>query len=91
MTRNLTDIVMIFLKDRGWSQYYSDKYWVNSKTVKDPSRQDYTDYGMDLISAFIHEVENLGPFDCYGMPEIGQSQKGYECREILEKYFGKQK
>lgn len=35
----------------GWHTYYHPNYWVNKKVVDDPTRQDYTDYGMSLDEA----------------------------------------
>jgi len=29
----------------GWATWYNPKYWVHTKTVKNPKCQDYTNYG----------------------------------------------
>ena len=82
----IEEVVKRFLKKRGWSQWYNPNAWVNKKCVADPSTQDHTSYAMDIESAFVHEVENLPPFQPMGMPEI--SKKLHRTREdVMEYYF----
>ena len=52
-----------FLESRGWHTWYNPNYWVNKKCVKDPSAQDYTNYGMPLEEALRYEREGRGSFD----------------------------
>ena len=61
-----------FLEENGWGDYYNPNYFVHPKTVDDPKRQDYTNYGMDWKSAWLHEKYDLPPFKCYGFPALGQ-------------------
>ncbi len=84
---NLERTITKFLEKKGWHTYYNPKYWVHQKLVKDPSRQDYTDYGMDLESAFIHEAEDLPPFASMGMPALSQMFSYNDRKEILKYYF----
>ena len=49
---------MAFVKERGWSTWYNEAYWVNPATVADPKQQDYTNYGMSLDDAI--RWENIG-------------------------------
>ncbi len=58
-----------FLKSRGWSTWYHHDYWVHPKTIKDKSRQDYTDYGLSMQDAVKYELENMPPWS--GQPIIG--------------------
>lgn len=82
------ELIEKFLTRRGWGQWYHKNNWVHSKTVKDPAAQDYTNYGMDLQSAFIYEVEGMPSFRPMGLPEI--SKYLHETNnEVLEYYFGK--
>lgn len=82
------ELIEKFLERRGWYQYYNDNYWVNKKTVTPDKGMDYTNYGMDLQSAFIHEVESMPAFRPMGMPEI--SKHLHETKnEVLEYYFNK--
>jgi len=40
-----------FLKERGWHTWYHKDKWVNPKLVKDPTRQDYTNYWLTIDKA----------------------------------------
>lgn len=44
-----------YLMGRGWHQYYHHDYWVNPKTIEDPTRQDYTNFGGTLNEALAFE------------------------------------
>lgn len=57
----------VFLESRGWATFYHPDYWVHKKTVRDPVRQDYTHYGMNLQEAYEFETEHKRPFDI-GLP-----------------------
>lgn len=46
-----------FLKERGWSTWYNEDYWVNPKVIEDPKSQDYTNYGLSLEDAYAWETE----------------------------------
>lgn len=46
-----------FLESRGWHTWYHHDYWVHKKLVKDPTRQDYTNYGMNTDQAYEFEME----------------------------------
>ena len=61
------------LTRRGWSRWYADDYWVHPKTVVDPSRQDFTDYGMGVEMAFRWETEGGRPFPCCGIPALSMA------------------
>jgi hypothetical protein len=84
----LESIVSKWLKKRGWNTWYNKDYWVNPKCVADSTQQDYTNYGMDVASAFIHEVENLPPFQPMGAPELSKTFHKTKA-DVLEYYFGK--
>lgn len=45
-----------FLLSHGWSPWYNENYWVHPKTITDPTRQDYTDYGLSLDKACEYEL-----------------------------------
>lgn len=49
------------LISKGWDTWYNDDYWVHPKTVADPTRQDYTYYGMSFEKAVEWERENRQP------------------------------
>ena len=52
------------LRRRGWDTWYHEDYWVHPKLIKDPSRQDYTNYGMSLEDALKFEgLEKKGQND----------------------------
>lgn len=36
----------------GWADWYHPDYWVHPQVVKDPTRQDYTNYGVSLAEAW---------------------------------------
>lgn len=64
-----------FLEERGWSTYYNPDYWVHEKTIVDKSRQDFTNYGMNLEDAYNFEVNNEKPFDgAYGCMRFREGQ-----------------
>jgi len=44
-----------FLESNGWHQWYNPDYWVHKDLVTDPSRMDYTYYGMSTDEAVKHE------------------------------------
>jgi hypothetical protein len=46
----------IFLKGKGWFQWYHNDYWCNKKCTQDSSKQDYTNYGMSLEKAYEFEL-----------------------------------
>lgn len=58
-----------FLKEKGWHTWYNPDYWVHPKTIKDKTRQDYTEYGLNLEDAYNFEVNN-------GKPWSGQFMHG---------------
>lgn len=62
------DAMRSLLKERGWSLWYSDDYWVHPKTVRNPAAQDYTNYGMPLERAYRFETTGEAPF---GMAPFG--------------------
>lgn len=86
---NEKELIEKFLKRRGWSTWYDNAYWVHEKIV-DSNNMDYTNYGMDLQSAFIFEVENLPKFKPMGLPIISKSRHETD-RDVIEYYFGKTK
>ena len=57
-----------WLKAHGRSTYYHPQYWVNRRTITDPTRQDYTNYGMDVGSAMEWERMGGNPFKSGGLP-----------------------
>ena len=77
-------LIEIFLKSRGWSTWYNDNYWIHPKTVSDPEKQDYTNYGMDLQSAFITEVEKVRPLNM--MERAGFIEIDANMDRVLELY-----
>ena len=44
------------LMSNGWSTWYHPDYWVHTDVIEDPSRQDYTDYGMNIYDALTFEA-----------------------------------
>jgi hypothetical protein len=78
-----------FLKSRGWSTWYNENYWVNPAVVVDKKRQDHTNYGMDLESAYFHEINELGPFDVPlgGIPRMSMVAKGMKHIDKIEEHF----
>lgn len=52
------------MKARWWHTYYNDDYWVHPDLIADPTRQDYTNYGMSFENAVLMESmgkPKLGP------------------------------
>lgn len=90
--KRLDEVVSVWLRRRGWENYYRPDYWVHVKCVEDSKVQDYTNYGMDLISAFLHEAESLPPFRSVGISEVSKSfHRPEKLMEVLEIYFGEDK
>lgn len=52
-----------YLESKGWHTWYNPEYWVHTKTIVDPKRQDYTNYGMSLERAYAYEINNEKPFN----------------------------
>lgn len=50
-----------FLIENGWHTWYNEDYWVHPKVISDPTRQDYTNYGMPRSDAIIFEKEKGKP------------------------------
>jgi hypothetical protein len=77
-----------YVISKGWSTWYNKGYWVNPKTIVDPKSQDYTNYGMDLNSAYCFEKLKLPPFECLGLPIMSQIQQGLDnivkIKELLK-------
>ena len=67
-----------YVISKGWSTWYNKGYWVNPKTISDNKSQNYTDYGMDLNSAYCFEKLKLPPFKCSLMPRMSQIQQGLD-------------
>jgi hypothetical protein len=62
-----------FLRKRGWATWYNDNYYVHPKVVADPSRQDYTNYGMNIDDAYRYETtENVEKFPYAGLPGLSR-------------------
>lgn len=78
-----------FLTSRGWHTWYNKNYWVNKNLVADPKSQDYTNYGMDLKSAYFHEKNQLGPFEVpfCGNARMSMVAKGIKHIDEIEKHF----
>jgi hypothetical protein len=57
-----------YLLDNGWTTYYSREYWVHKDTVELPEKQDYTDYGLSLDSAYKYEILGRPKFRYLGLP-----------------------
>ena len=74
-----------YIISKGWFTYYNPKYWVHEKTVAEPAKQDYTDYGMDLNSAYCFEKLNLPKFQFWGIPRMSQNQQGLENIKKIKK------
>lgn len=57
------------LRDNGWRTWHSKDYWVHPDTVQDPTRQDFTDYGLNLETALRYEKIGRPKFNyCGGIP-----------------------
>lgn len=54
------------LERLGWHTYYNPAYWVHPKTVQDPKRQDYTNYGMSFAEAVEYERKGCPRFSPVG-------------------------
>jgi hypothetical protein len=78
-----------YIKKYGWSTWYNPKYWVNPKIIQDPKTQDYTNYGMDLNSAYCFEKLNLPKLIPCFMPRISQIQHAIENKNAIEKLLRK--
>ena len=76
-----------FIKSKGWSTWYNPRYWVHPKTISDESRQDYTNYGMDLNSAYCFEKLNLPKFEPHfmGFPILSQQKQGLENKKKIQR------
>jgi len=81
-----------YIRSKGWTTWYNEKYWVHSKTVKDQSVQDFTNYGMDLNSAYCFEKLKLPPFEpalfgfgCYQ----SQQKQGLENKNKIQQLLKK--
>jgi hypothetical protein len=78
-----------FLRERGWDTWYGDDYWVNPNLVVEPTVQDYTNYGMDLKSAYAHECLKLGPFKPMGLPGLTMMLKGIDNAEKIKHFLAR--
>lgn len=70
LTKATDDEKRDMLKERGWSLWYSQNYWVHPKTVKNPAEQDHTMYGMTLDRAYQYEINNEPPRPMVMGPEF---------------------
>ena len=52
----------MFIRGLGWDTWYHPAYWVHPKTVADPTRQDYTNYGMSLGDVLRYEENGCPKF-----------------------------
>lgn len=84
----LEDAVKTYLKRRGWSTWYNPNAWVHPKIVADLKSQDYTEYAMDLTSAFIHEAEDMPSFRVPSAFRQTTHDPGSEAFKVLKEYFG---
>lgn len=74
-----------FIKSKGWGTYYDPKYWVHPKVVEDSKRQDYTNYGMDINSAYCFEKLDLPKFEFSIIPRISQlAQRLVSFEQIIK-------
>jgi len=78
-----------FVKSKGWSTWYNPKYWVHPKMIIDATRQDYTNYGMDLNSAYCFEKLNLPSFKFNFFPILSQKQQAIENKKKIQKLLKK--
>lgn len=60
------------LRAAGWSTWYSENYWVHADLVEDPTRQDYTDYGMGFEDAVIMEKQGKPKHKPMGSPGLSR-------------------
>lgn len=74
-----------YITSKGWSTWYNPKYWVNPKTIKDSSCQDYTAYGMDLNSAYCFEKLRLPKFIPCFLPLFSQQSQGLANKKKIQK------
>jgi len=74
-----------YIKSKGWSTWYNEKYWVHPKTIVDDNRQDYTNYGMDLNSAYCFEKLNLPKFQPCSFAILSQQKQGFENKDKIIK------
>jgi hypothetical protein len=74
-----------FIKSKGWSTWYNPNYWVHEKTVVEPNKQDYTDYGMDLNSAYCFEKLKLPRFMPCFLPLLSQQSQGLANKKRIQK------
>ena len=73
-----------WLEARGWHEWYRRGYWVSPKTVRDPSAQDYTNYGMSTQEAVAYERETRQPFSrtpMAGLRGSGARQNSYNRKK----------
>jgi hypothetical protein len=78
-----------YIKSKSWSTWYNQKYWVHPKTVEDKSCQDYTNYGMDLNSAYCFEKLKLPKFKPCFLPLLSQQNQGLENKNKILKLLKK--
>lgn len=78
-----------FIKLRGWSTWYNEKYWVHPKVITDEKCQDYTNYGMDLNSAYCFEKLALPKFLPFPLPIMSQQMQGLENKTKIQKLLNK--
>ena len=73
-----------YIKSKGWSTWYNEKYWVHPKTVEDSAKQDFTLYGMDLNSAYCFEKLSLPKFQCSPLPRLSMNLQGMENKKRIQ-------
>lgn len=74
-----------YVISKGWSTWYNKNYWVNPKTIVNPKSQDYTNYGMDLNSAYCFEKLKLPKFIPCFLPILSQQSQGLANKKKIQK------
>ena len=61
-----------WLRERGWSTWYNENYWVHRDSVEDSTKQDYTNYGMGWQDAVRYERLGKPKHKYTGCPQLSQ-------------------
>lgn len=78
-----------YIQSKGWRTWYNPNYWVHEKTVEDSSKMDYTNYGMDLNSAYCFEKLKLPKFKFSIFALISMRQQGIKNMKQICKLLQK--
>jgi len=81
--RERKELIEKYLRSKGWFTWYNEAYWCNEKTIENEKEQDCTDYGMDMESALIFELQDLPKFQHYGCPQYSMRTQYFQNMEQI--------